>query len=210
MYIPKSYKNENLSEVKQFIQSNSFGILVSQNNGKSIATHIPLELSKNKLGKDIIQGHVAKANSHWHLFKNNSEVLAIFTGPHGYISSSWYDFEEVPTWNYIAVHVYGVIKIIEGEELYNSLKQLVDKYESTSKNPIKIEELSKKTMRQIHGIVGFEIEITDIQAAYKLSQTYNDKNHQNIISELESSKKLSDKNIADAMKTEREKSRNGK
>ena len=92
---------------------------------KSIATHIPLELSKNKLGKDILQGHVSKANPQWHHFKNNTEVLAIFTGPHGYISSSWYDFEEVPTWNYIAVHVYGTIKIIEGEELYNSLKQLV-------------------------------------------------------------------------------------
>ena len=205
MYIPKTYKNENLSEVKQFIESNSFGILVSHNDGKSIATHIPLELSKNKSGKDILQGHVAKANPHWHHFKNKTEVLAIFNGPHGYISSSWYDFEEVPTWNYIAVHVYGIIKIIEGEALYNTLKQLIDKYESTSKNPIKIEDLSKKTMRQIHGIVGFEIEITDIQAAYKLSQKRDDKNHQNIITELESSKNVSDNNIADAMKTERNK-----
>ena len=210
MYIPKTYKNENLSEVKQFIESNSFGILVSHNDGKSIATHIPLELSKNKSGKDILQGHVAKANPHWHHFKDNTEVLAIFSGPHGYISSSWYDFEEVPTWNYLAVHVYGIIKIIEGEALYNTLKQLVDKYESASKNPIKIEELSKKTMRQIHGIVGFEIEISDIQAAYKLSQTNDDKNHQNILDELESSKNVSDKNIADAMKTERHKSNNGK
>ena len=210
MYIPNSYKNENIAEVKQFIESNSFGILVSQNDGKSIATHIPLELSKNKLGKDILQGHVAKANPHWNHFKDNTEVLAIFTGPHGYISSSWYDFEEVPTWNYIAVHVYGTIKIIEGEELYNHLKQLIDKYEATSKNPIKIEALSKKTMRQIHGIVGFEIEITDIQAAYKLSQTQDDKNHKNIINELESSKDLSNKDISDTMKTERHKSKHDK
>ncbi len=208
MYIPNQYKNENLSEVKQFIHGNSFGILVSHNDGKSIATHIPLELSKNEIGKDVLQGHVAKANPHWHHFKDNTEVLAIFTGPHTYVSSSWYDFEEVPTWNYIAVHVYGIIKIIEKEALYKSLKELVDKYETTSKNPIKIEELSKKTMRQINGIVGFEIEITDIQAAYKLSQGRDDKNHENIVSELQCRKNTFDADIANAMKTERNKSGN--
>ena len=208
MYIPKTYKNENLSEVKQFIENNSFGILVSSSDGKSIATHIPLELSKNEFGKDILQAHVAKANPHWHHFKDNTEVLAIFNGPHAYVSSSWYNFEEVPTWNYIAVHVYGIIKIIEKEALYKSLKQLVDKYETASKKPIKIEELSKKTMRQMHGIVGFEIEITDFQAAYKLSQSRDDKNHKNIIVELENSKKAADKNMANAMKKERTKPNN--
>ena len=110
MYIPNSYKNENISEVKHFIDSNSFGILVSQIDGKSNATHIPLELSKNKFGKDILQGHVAKANPHWHHFKNNTEALAIFTGPHGYISSSWYDFEEVPT-NLVNFNQHNAINI---------------------------------------------------------------------------------------------------
>lgn len=210
MYIPNQYKNENLSEVKSFIQDNSFGILVSHSNGKSIATHIPLELSKNEFGKDVLQGHVAKANPQWHHFKDKTEVLAIFNGPHSYVSSSWYNFEEVPTWNYIAVHVYGVIKIIEKEALYKSLKELVDKYEATSEKPIKVEELSKNTMRQINGIVGFEIEITDIQAAYKLSQGMNDKNHQTIISKLENDKNPQCKHIAGAMKNQRPKSNNDK
>ena len=208
MYIPNSYKNENLSQVKQFIEHNGFGILVSHDNSKPHATHIPLELSKNESGKDILQGHVAKANPHWQHFKDNAEVLVIFNGPHGYISSSWYDFEEVPTWNYIAVHVYGIIKIASQEALYNSLVQLVDKYESTSQNPVSVEKFSKKTMRQINGIVGFEIEITDIQAAYKLSQTQDDKNHENIIKELESGEKISDKEIVEAMKSERYGSQN--
>ncbi len=205
MYIPKIYENQNLEEVKQFIQENSFGILVSQQDGKSMATHIPLELSKNDDGNDVLVGHISKANPQWHNFKDKGEILAIFNGPHSYISSSWYDFEEVPTWNYIAVHVRGTIKTIEGEALYNSLKALMEKYERPSKNPVKIEDMSDKTMRQINGIIGFEIEITDIQAAYKLSQNRDDKNHQTIIDELEDTSNPGSKAIAEQMKKERNK-----
>lgn len=205
MYIPKIYKNENLSEVKQFIQQNSFGILVTQQNGKSLATHIPLELSKNEEGKDVLIGHISKANPQWHNFKDKGEVLMIFNGPHSYVSSSWYDFEEVPTWNYIAVHVYGTIKTIEGDALYKSLKDLMEKHEKKSKNPFKIEDMSDKTMKQIHGIIGFEIEITDIQAAYKLSQNRDKKNHDAIINELEDIDDSGSKGIANQMKKERNK-----
>jgi len=203
MYIPKVYENKNLEEVKQFLQENSFGILVTQQNGKSLATHIPLELSKNEDGHEVLVGHISKANPQWHNFKDNGDVLAIFQGPHSYVSSSWYDFEEVPTWNYIAVHVYGTIKTIEGEALYNSLKGLMTKYEKPSKNPLKIEDLSDTTMRQINGIIGFEIKIDDIQATYKLSQNRDTKNHEAIITELHDTKNPGSKAIADNMKKER-------
>ena len=205
MFIPKIYENQNLEEVKQFIQENSFGILVTQQNGKSLATHIPLELSKNHDGKDVLVGHIAKANPQWYNFKDEGEILAIFNGPHSYVSSSWYDFEEVPTWNYIAVHVYGKVKIIEGEALYKSLKELMEKYEKPSKKPMKIEDMSKKTMRQINGIIGFEIEITDIQAAFKLSQNRDDKNHTAIVDELKKTNNPGSKAIAEQMKKERKK-----
>ncbi len=205
MYIPKVYENKNLEEVKQFIQENSFGILVTQQNGKSLATHIPLELSENEFGKDVLVGHISKANPQWHNFSDKGEVLTIFNGPHSYVSSSWYDFEEVPTWNYIAVHVSGIIKTIEGEALYKSLKELMEKYEKPSKNPANIEDMSDKTMRQINGIIGFEIEITDIQAAYKLSQNRDEKNHQAIITELNETDNQGSKEIASRMNKERNK-----
>lgn len=205
MFIPKIYENQNLEEVKQFIKENSFGILVTQLNGKSLATHIPLELSKNESEKDVLVGHIAKANPQWHNFKDKGEILAIFNGPHSYISSSWYDFEEVPTWNYVAVHVYGKIKTIEGDALYKSLKSLMEKYEKGSKNPVKIEDMSDKTMKQINGIIGFEIEITDIQAAYKLSQNRDDKNHQTIVEELGNTNNPSSEAIAEQMSKERKK-----
>ncbi len=185
MYIPDIYKNENQEEIKKFLQENSFGILINQTNGKLWATHIPLELETNSEGKAILEGHISKENKQWEGFAQNDSILAVFSGPHSYISSSWYDHENVPTWNYIAVHVYGRIKIIEGEAVVNSLKKLVDKYEQTSKNPVRIEDLSKKTMLQVRGVVAFEIEIDEIQATRKMSQNRDDINYQTIITELE-------------------------
>jgi len=203
MYIPELYKNENPEDIKNFLRNNSFGILVNQTEGKLWGTHIPLELETNLQGKEVLFGHLSKENPQGNSFENNKEVLAIFSGPHTYISSSWYDHENVPTWNYLAVHVYGKVRIIEGEEMLFAMKKLVDKYEAASKNPVRLENLSAGTMKQINGIVAFEIEITEIQAVKKLSQNRDDKNHNAIISELESQNDNNAKAIAAAMKTER-------
>jgi len=97
MYIPDDQKNENLYEIKSFLRENSFGILVSQLNGKPWATHIPLELEVDSDGNDVLTAHIAKANPQWKEFDQNEEVLCIFNGPHAYVSSSWYKEEEVPT-----------------------------------------------------------------------------------------------------------------
>ena len=199
MYIPHHYKNENIEEVKDFLTKNSFGILVNQVDGKPWATHIPLELDVAPDGKDIIVSHISKANPQWKYFEDNDEVLCIFNGPHSYISSSWYKEEEVPTWNYIAVHVYGKIKILSEEEVLASMYKLVDKYEAHSKNPISVDNLSKKTMRQIKGVVGFQIKINKIEAAYKLSQG-REHDHPRIIEELNETKHSNSKIIADEMK----------
>ncbi len=203
MYIPELYKNENVEAIRNFLKSNSFGILVNQTEGKLWGTHIPLELETNSEGKEVLFGHVSKENPQWQTFENNNEVLAIFSGPHSYISSSWYDHENVPTWNYIAVHVYGKIKIIEGEEMLFALKKMVDKYEAASKNPVRIENLSKETMRQTNGFVAFEIEITEIQAVNKLSQNRDDKNHAAIITELKKCPNENAHTIAEEMKKQR-------
>lgn len=197
MYIPPSYQNNNTEEVKTFIKNNSFGILVNQTNGKPWATHIPLELH-TKNGKDILVGHIAKANPQWHNFKETPEVLCIFNGPHSYVSSSWYKDEEVPTWNYIAVHVYGKITIVDKDTAMDGLHNLVHKYEQASKCPLHLDNLSKGTLAQIRGIVAFEIDITDIQATYKLSQT-REEDKPKIIEELEK-RDPSAKEIAKHMK----------
>ncbi len=202
MFIPKHYKNENLAEVKDFLTQNSFGILVSQVDGRPWATHIPLELEVDDKGNDILAGHIAKANPQWMNFKDQKEILCIFNGPHSYVSSSWYKEEEVPTWNYIAVHIYGTLKIVDEEATLASLHKLVDKYEKGSKNPISINDLSKKTMRQIKGVVGFHISIDEIHAAYKLSQG-REHDHSKIIQELEERDDTGSKRIAKLMRNKK-------
>ena len=200
MYIPNYYKNENLEEVKNFLIGNSFGILINQTNGKLTGTHIPMELDKDKNGDDVLVGHISKANPQWENFNENEEILAIFNGPHAYVSSSWYEKENVPTWNYIAVHIYGKIKIIKGEELLDSLKKLVDKYERNSENPVSVEKMSSRTLKQINGIIGFSIKINEIQAAYKLSQNRNESDYHNIVDKLENTGDPISNNVAEEMK----------
>lgn len=203
MYIPELYKNENQEEIQNFIQDNGFAILVNQTNGKLWATHIPLVLDVNEKGNQILVGHISKENPQAESFQGNDEVLAIFSGPNAYISSSWYDHENVPTWNYLAVHVYGKVKILNYEQAINSLKKLTDKYEAKSEKPVRVEDLSEKTMQEAKGIVAFEIEITTIEAQKKLSQNRDDKNYRKIISELEKTKDFQATEIAKAMKKNR-------
>jgi transcriptional regulator len=188
MFIPDIYKNENQEEIRAFLATYSFGILVNQTNGKLCATHIPLELDTNKEGKEILLSHISKENPQWKGFADNDQVLAIFSGPNSYISSSWYNHENVSTWNYSAVHVYGKIKVISGEAVTHYLKKLIDKYEQNSDKPIRMEDLSEQTMMQTRGTVAFEIEIQEIQAIKKMSQNRDDIDHSTIILELEKTK----------------------
>ena len=202
MYTPNHFKQSNIDEVKEFIFANSFGILINQVNGRPWATHIPLELGINKDGKDTLSGHISRGNIQGKAFQENNDVLAIFHGPHTYISSSWYNHENVPTWNYVAVHVYGKVRIIEGEELYQSLKKLVDKYEQQSEKAVTMEGFSAGYLeRELKGIIGFEIVIEDIQSAYKLSQNRDEVNKARIIEQLEKRGDAHSTEIADLMKS---------
>jgi transcriptional regulator len=186
MYIPGPYKITDSDAIREFISENGFGILINSVKGKIWATHIPMLLSKDKDQKDILTGHVSKANFQWKEFENSQEVLVVFPGNHSYISSSWYDHENVPTWNYLAVHIYGTIRIIEGDELKKELAKMVNKYESGMQNPVSVERMTESfVQREMNGIVGFKISISEIQAAQKLSQNRDDKNYNRIIEGLE-------------------------
>ncbi len=204
MYIPAKYKNEDLSEVKDFIISNSFAILVNQFEGKPWATHTPLELEKDKDGNDILIGHIARANPQWKAFDATSEVLCIFNGPHTYVSSSWYKEEEVPTWNYIAVHIYGKLTVMTEPEVLSWLHGLVDHYEKNEEKPLSLKDMSPETLRQVRGVVGFRIKINEIQAAFKLSQG-REEDHARIIHELQNKKDPGSKAVSNLMKKRRKK-----
>jgi len=201
MYRPPIYNNSNIEEIEAFLHKYSFGILVSASNNQLSGTHIPFALELNETGKKVLRGHISKANSQKSAFHNQEKVMVIFQGPHVYISPSWYDHVNVPTWNYIAVHVYGKIKVLEGQELYDSMRKMVDKYEMKSAKPISFETMGADYIdKEMKGIVGFEIEIENFEAAYKLSQNRDEKNIKNIILELEKLEEQSAKAIANEMK----------
>ncbi|GAA0453485.1 FMN-binding negative transcriptional regulator [Alkalibacillus silvisoli] len=199
MYTPKHYEVKDFEEIIEFIQKNSFGTIVSTNQGKPLATHVPLELHKK--GSDYyITGHLAYANSQWKTFnENNEQVLVIYQGPHAYISSSWYKTEDVPTWNYQAVHVYGTVSLMDEEELEEDLIRLLHKYESHRQNPVLWKNFSSQTKRQIKGIVGFKIKLEEVQAAYKLSQNRSEKDYEAIIKNLYEEEKVNSNQLAQLM-----------
>lgn len=203
MYVPKYYKVSDLEEIKEFIQHNSFATIVSIRIGKPIAAHIPVLLKKIE-DDYYLTGHLAYGNPLWKTFEEVQDILVIFNGPHAYISSSWYEHENVPTWNYQAVHVYGKASLIEGMDLEQDLTSLLEKYESFRENPVLWDKLSPELLQQeMKGIKGFKIKVEEVQAAYKLSQNRNASDYANIIKELYKEENPHADALAEAMKKNR-------
>jgi transcriptional regulator len=199
MYIPKYFKVTNVDEISGFIQKNSFGTIVTTEQGKPIATHLPFGLKKNE-DDYYITGHMAYGNPQWKTFEHCDDVLVMFQGPHAYISSSWYGHEEVPTWNYQAVHVYGKASIVEKSELIEDLTLMLEKYEESRENPVLWDKLSPQFLEnQLKGIVGFKVKVGEIQAAYKLSQNRNETDYANIIDQLQNEENSNSKQVAEVM-----------
>lgn len=198
MFIPKKFEVTDFNDISQFIAEHSFGIIVSQKDRRPIATHVPLLLREIE-GTNYVTGHLAKANEQWKTFNEVEEVLVIFQGPHSYVSSSWYNHENVPTWNYQSVHIYGKINLMSKEELIEDLSLLMEKYESHREKPILWDSISDDTKKQINAIVGFKISCDEIQAAFKLSQNRNAEDFNNVIKNLNEEEDPQAKQIAKAM-----------
>ncbi len=200
MHIPKYFEVTDPTIMEQFIKENSFATIVSSGSPYPVATHIPVELETNAAGEKVLWGHVSRANAQWEVFAANPEVLVIFFSPiHSYISSSWYEQPNVPTWNYMSVHVYGKARIIEGEALRESLRRLVHKYEQHSENPVSLDTLPESVQKQINGLVGFEIRPERMEAAFKLSQNRKPEDYENIIRELRATGQVNARLMADVM-----------
>ncbi|MFS0689923.1 FMN-binding negative transcriptional regulator [Sporosarcina sp. 179-K 8C2 HS] len=199
MYIPKYFKVTDVNEILSFVQENSFGTIVTTKKGKPVATHLPFGFTKHE--EDLyITGHMAYGNPQWRTFEETDDVLVMFQGPHAYISSSWYSHENVPTWNYQAVHMYGKASIQTREELIKDLTAMLEKYEGIRENPVLWETLSPKFLEsELKGIVGFKIKVEEIQAAYKLSQNRNETDYHNIIEQLRNEGNPQSKQLAERM-----------
>ena len=170
MYIPKHFQINDEEIIYDFIEKYGFATLFSQHNGEPYATHLPLILNKVKVRYMVIL-HVRTNNGR---MLENQQVLAVFQGPHCYISPSWYETTKaVPTWNYVSIHLYGKMEIVEDQKvIFDSLNDMVNKYESPD-SPYNLNDVEPRFIEGMSkGIVAFKIKITKIEAKAKLSQNH--------------------------------------
>jgi transcriptional regulator len=203
MYIPKFNALTDKNEVLDFIRQFSFGTLITSKDNIPEATHLPflVELRNDEI---VLTSHFAKANEQWKDIEEN-QALVIFSEPHAYISPNNYEKEQnVPTWNYISVHLYGKGKLItDYKSVIELLEKSIDTYESAYKDQWNsLPDDYKRKMA--NGIVAFEIEVNDLQAKKKLSQNRTDKEQKNIINSLSRSRVSNEKLIAHYMLNEQE------
>ena len=202
MYISKLYREEDPTKIAAFLRQNEFATLVTYDGEKPVAGHLLMEVVEEG-EKLFINSHMSKANPLWRTFERNAEVLVIFQGPHTYISPTWYNHVNVPTWNYQSVHIYGSPRILtDHEEIYGLLSRLVIRNEG---NPsYRMETLPQDfVVKEMKGIVAFQIEATRIEANYKLSQNRDDESYWNVVSHLEERKDEMSHHVAEAMKAQR-------
>jgi transcriptional regulator len=185
MYVPTHFQTEDPGTLEAFIRANNFGVLVSVHEGIPIASHLPFLYDRNAGGSGMLIGHMARGNPQWRSLANGQTVLGIFQGPHAYISPTWYASPGVPTWNYAVAHVYGKAKLVEEDgALWRILERLVGFHESGNLNPWKPELSSEMRVRMLGAIMGFEIEITEIQGKFKLNQNRSREDQRGVVAQL--------------------------
>lgn len=187
MYNLPHYKEQDTEEVLQFMKKYPFVFLTGVDaENKPVATQVPVFIDE-KDGKLLLTGHIMKQTDHHKAFLQNNNVLAVFTGPHTYVSATWYaNPHQASTWNYMSVHTKGTIVFGGGDELVAILKRLSLHYENNNPASTTIfDNLSAEYLAPLmKAIVSFEITIDSIEHVFKLSQNRDEKSYDNIIAAL--------------------------
>lgn len=176
MYTPRAFAVDDDARLHGLMRDCPFAVLVSRNGAALDATHLPFMVDASRGPHGTLLAHMARANPHWKRFDGVQEATAIFTGPHAYVSPSWYaDPHTVPTWNYAVVHAHGRPVIIDDPgRLRELLARLVDVHEAALEPAWTMDQAGPGLERQIDHIVAFEIELTRLEGKYKLNQNRSD------------------------------------
>ncbi len=187
MYTPEHFREDDMATLQAFIREHSFGVLVTQGEDAPFATHLPFLFEAGRGAYGMLQAHMARANPQWRSFAREDEALVIFQGAHAYVSPSWYDVAlSVPTWNYAAVHAYGIPRIIEDSQLlYTQLKTLIEIHESQFERPWTFELPQDYIEKMMRGVVGFTLEITRLEGKFKMSQNRTAAEQDKVIAALQ-------------------------
>ena len=187
MYNLNYYKEKNPKVIKDFIDKHPFAFLTGcDSENKPVATQVPVFLEEQN-GRKILRGHIMKNTDHHKAFMQNNNVLVVFTGPHTYVSGTWYSNPYIAsTWNYMSVHIKGIIQFLGEAALEDVLRKTTLHFENNNKNSTTIFDNLPLEFKQkvMPAIVAFEIEVTGIDNVFKLSQDRDQKSYYNIIEKL--------------------------
>jgi len=187
MYIPSYYQETDFSKLLSFMQHHPFALICSAGSGGLMGTHLPLVVEEREK-KIILTSHMARPNPQWKEMESGAEIMVVFQGPHAYVSPSNYEMKQnVPTWNYIAVHAYGKVRMLpEKEEALRVLEKTIGTFEPAFYAQWK--ELTPEYIdAMVKGIMSFEIEVEKLEGKFKLSQNKRAKEKENIIRSFEHS-----------------------
>lgn len=202
MYKLPYFTEENQEKVIAIMKAYPFAVITGFGENYPVATHIPLDIEVSNDRKIFLKGHLMKNTDHHKAFLKNNNVMAIFNGPHCYVSASWYN-DNPPTgstWNYITVHAKGKISFTDEANTYQTVKNITTKYEGTN-SKASFDKLPDEYVQQlVKAIVGFTIEVTALENVFKLSQNKNKESKNSIIKHLlergnEQSKKIAEEII---------------
>lgn len=187
MYNPKHFQTEDIAQMHGLMRQYSFATLVTEHDGAPYATHLPFLLDERRGAYGALLGHLARGNPQWRDLAAGQPALAIFQGPHAYVSPSWYGVSpSVPTWNYAVVHAYGTARLVEDRaELHAMLGALVDQHEAAFECPWRMELPEDYMDRMVRGVVGFTIEIARLEGKLKLSQNRGADDRRRVVDALE-------------------------
>lgn len=191
MYIPRHFEETRVPVLHQLMQAQPFASLVTFGISGLFASHLPMVLDPQEGALGVLRGHISRANVQWREFSPDVESLAIFSGPHHYISPSWYAEKQatgkvVPTWNYAVVHAYGYLKVIEDADwLRAHVERLTSIHESTSPEPWKVSDApAGYVASMVKGIVGLELPLERLEGKWKMSQNRSEADRRGVIAGL--------------------------
>jgi transcriptional regulator len=202
MYNLPYFKEKDQQVVLDFIHQHPFAFMAGCDEaGKPVATQVPVFIEERE-ARLFMTGHMMRQTDHHKAFEKSPDVLCVFTGPHTYVSASWYsDPHQASTWNYMSVHVKGQLRFLDEEGLINVLKKTTLHFEAgNTHSPTAFDNLDKEyTSRLMKAIIAFEIEVEAIENVFKLSQNRDKESYHTIIEKLETTDADS-KGIAEEMK----------
>ena len=204
MYIPPAFRVSDAGKLAALIRRHSFATLITHDGTAPFASHVPMLFHADQGEHGTLVSHLARANPQWQHFASGQEVLAIFHGPHSYISPSWYQTAPaVPTWNYATVHAYGVPSIIsDRDRIVSILDELIATYEASMDRPWPGELPEDYRDKMIQGIVAFEIPVRRIEGKFKLGQNRPAADVQGVLGALTGSSDAESRALGELMRAE--------